>query len=87
MRSIKMQRGKKEIKKILGNNDENKTREEKKKYQITIGETKIERKRENKKGPRNEIEKKKCRRNFVEWCRKSGSIKKWGMRYGESQSS
>jgi hypothetical protein len=52
-----------------------------------MGESKIERKRENKKGPRNEIEKKKCRRNFVEWCRKSGSIKKWGMRYGESQSS
>jgi hypothetical protein len=32
MKSIKMQRGKKEIKKILGNNDENKTREEKRKY-------------------------------------------------------
>lgn len=44
-----MQRGKKEIKKILGNNDENKTREEKRKYQITMGKTKVERKRENKK--------------------------------------
>ncbi len=53
-----MQRGKKEIKKILGNNDENKTREEKRKYQITMGKTKVERKRENKKGPRNEMKRK-----------------------------